>query len=67
MRICTAALLLLTVLVSAGNIFVCEYEYQADLCIYLVEYEYQADLCAYVVDYEYQADDEDALWYFVDY
>jgi hypothetical protein len=62
------ALFLLSVLpASAGNVFVTDYEYQADVLVYVVEYEYQADLLVYVVDYEYQADDEDALWYFPDY
>jgi len=60
-------LLFLTIPVAAGNIFVTEYEYQADICVYVVDYEYQADICVYVVDYEYQADDSDALWFFVEY
>ena len=51
----------------AGNVYVCDYDYQADLQIFVVDYEYQADISVFVVDYDYQADDEDALWYFVDY
>ena len=39
----------------AGNVYVCEYEYQADLKIFVVDYEYQADLCVYFVENEYQA------------
>jgi len=67
MKVIPIIVLLLVTFAYAGNVYVCEYEYQADLCVYLVEYEYQADLCVYVVDYEYQTDDEDALWHFVDY
>ncbi len=51
----------------AGNVYECDYEYQADLNIFIVDYEYQADISVFVVDYEYQSDGEDALWFFVDY
>lgn len=60
-------LLFLAGLAQAGNVFVTEYEYQADLTVLPVEYEYQADLNVLVVDYEYQADGEDGLWYYCDY
>jgi hypothetical protein len=44
-------LLFLAGLAQAGNVFVTEYEYQADLTVLPVEYEYQADLNVLVVDY----------------
>ncbi len=51
----------------AGNVFVTEYEYRADLNVFPVEYEHRADLNVLVVDYEYRADDKDGLWYYCDY
>lgn len=59
--------LALAALAHAGNVYVADYEYQADLNVFVVDYEYQADLCVYVVQYEYQAADDDSLWYFCDY
>ena len=40
---------------AAGNIYVVDYEYQADVKVYVVDYAYQADLNVYYVEYEYQA------------
>jgi capsular polysaccharide biosynthesis protein len=51
----------------AGDIYVVDYEYQADVKVYVVDYEYQADLNVFYVDYEYQAAGKDELWYVVDY
>lgn len=62
-----AILALAVTAVGAGNVYICDYEYQADLNIFVVDYEYQADISVFVVDYEYQSEGEDALWYFVDY
>ena len=68
---CLALVPLLAVAVSAGSVFVtdyeyqaddedglwffCDYDYQADFTIHYVDYEYQAELKVYFVDYEYQA------------
>jgi hypothetical protein len=53
-------------LLSAQNMFISQYEYQADLKVYVVPYEYQCDLKVYKVSYEYQAK-RAGLWYFVPY
>lgn len=76
MKVIPIIALLLVAFVYAGNVHVCEYEYQADdedtlwyfvdyeyqsdIEIYYVEYEYQSDLCVIFVEYEYQADWEES-------
>ncbi|MFO8182694.1 MAG: DUF6150 family protein, partial [Candidatus Aegiribacteria sp.] len=48
-------LVLTAMAAPAGNVYVCDYAYQADLQVYAVDYRYQADLCVYPVEYGYQA------------
>ena len=55
-----------TTSIFATNVYVVDYEYQADLKVFVVEHKYQAELLIYKTEYKYQADKFN-LWYFVEH
>ena len=48
------------------KIYSSQYEYQADVKVFVVDYMYQADLKVFKVEHEYQTKGNIGLWFFID-
>ena len=46
------------------KIYSSQYEYQADLKVFVVDYEYQSDLKVFKVEKDYQSKGNIGLWFF---
>lgn len=60
-------LLLLTINLNAGGIYVTKFPNTADVKVYISSHPFNADLWVYIEDTKYYADGHDQYWYFVRY